>query len=148
MKIINLYSLKQPAIIVKAQTGLVYSNQTDGVACSHPQQEGFLVLLAPAPGSRVFDPRWWYNGVQVLNNELFDEIETLLNGKYRFEWHIRDVRVDRSAHNQEAWIHVKFRGDFESRVMAGGTFCTDMNADPKPENYPEYEGILTWENCD
>lgn len=147
-RVINLYSLEQPAIIVKAETGLIYSNQVNGVACSHPRQEGFLVLLSPANKSDIFSPDRWYKQMPELNDALYDEIESVLNGKYSFHWHVRDIRVDRAAKNYEAWIHVRFRGDFEVRGIFSGGFTTDPNKKPEPENYPIYEGILTWENCD
>lgn len=145
---INLYALKQPAIIVKADTGLVYSNQTDGVACSHPHQEGFLVILRPVEKERIFDPNMWYKDAPALDDKLYDEIERVLNGAYRFDWHVSDIRVDREASNCEAWVHVRFRGDFTDTGMTSGGFSPNENGEPDPANYPEYEGILTWENCD
>ena len=150
MRRINLYSLKQPAIIVKAETGLIYSNQTNGVACSHPQQEGFLVVLDPPPeGCRLFNPSWWYKEMPALNDPLYDELEAVLNHKYRHNWHVRDISVARKAKNTEAWVHITFRGDLEvGTMMGGGTFCKDVNDKPQPQNYPIYEGVLTWENCD
>lgn len=137
-----LYNLRQPALIVKAKTGIIYTNQTGGVACHHPKQEGFLIPLREAMRSKAFDPGRWYDEVPALDDKMCDEIEAALN--YRdFGWNISDIRVDRGAYNQEAWVHVRFRGDFEAKG-----FCTDVNDDPQPEKYPLYEGILTWENCD
>lgn len=146
---INLYELKQPAIIVKAETGLIYTNQVNGVACSHPSQEGFLVHLPPPPeGVRIFDPGYWYKTMPALDDALYDELEEVLNRKYSFLWHTRDIRVDRKARNYEAWVHVRFRGDFEPGRFFTGSFTKDPNQDARPQDYPEYEGILTWENCD
>lgn len=147
MQKINLYSLRQPAIIVKAETGLIYTNQTNGVACSHPSQEGFLVMLPP-PGEkvRVFDPGFWYNTMPALDDALYDEIEEVLNRG--FLWHLHDIRVNREASNYEAWVQVRCRGDFEMGRFFAGSFTRDPNVDPRPEDYPEYEGVLTWENCD
>lgn len=88
----------------------------------------------------------------VLDDALYDAIEGELNkgleGAYRYDWHVKNIRVDREAQNQEAWIHIKFRGVFDPGIMGGGNFTTDIDKDPEPEKYPEYEGILTWENCD
>lgn len=142
---IVLYPLEQPAIIVKAKTGLVYTNQTAGVMCHHPEQEGFLVLLDPPPRKfTIFDSNRWYDEMPAFNNETYDEIEATLNRKHAYYWHIRDIRVDRTAKNEEAWIHVRFRGDFSKE----GNFRTDWDSDPQPQAFPEYEGILTWKNCD
>lgn len=139
MRKIHLYNLKQPAIIVKAETGLIYTNQTNGVACNHPSQEGFLVVLR-SNSSRVFNPDYWYKEMPELNEDLYVEMEGALKNNF---WNIRDIRVERSAKNQEAWVHVRFRGDFENKdTFHSGSFSRDE------EEYPEYEGILTWENCD
>ncbi len=145
MQRIVLYPLKQPAIIVKAMTGLTYINQTCGVSCNHREQEGFLVPITPLPKKyTIFDPDRWYKEMPALNDALYDEIEGTLNRKFAFHWHLHDLRVNRAALNEEAWVHVRFRGDFKG----GGTFRSDVNRDPQYNQFPKYEGILTWENCD
>lgn len=141
-KTIFLYGLGQPAIIVKAETGLIYTNQTAGVCCNHPSQEGFLIVLGSVRG-RTFDPTRWYDEMPGMNDQTYDEIEQVLNGRYSFHWGVQGIKIDRAAKNEEAWIHVNFRGDFES-----GTFRPDINEEPEFDKYPLYEGILTWENCD
>lgn len=144
---ISLADLHQPAIIVKAETGLIYTNQTNGVACSHPSQEGFLVLLPPArPEIRVFNPGYWYDEMPRLDDALYDEMEQALE-QLTF-WNIRKVQIDRSAKNHEAWVHVRFRGDFGTQGIFAGGFSRCASRNSEPEGYPEYEGILTWENCD
>ena len=152
---INLYPLGQPAIIVKYPTGLIYSNQTNGVACNHPEQEGFLVPLFPLLGkeSHLFDPGWWYEEMPALDASLYNQLEKVLNS--RFEWHVRNLRVDRKAKNQEAWIHITFRGDFNPGMFSSGLFRRKDGSVPNwtdkiinYKDYPKYEGILTWENCD
>lgn len=149
MRRVHLYSLKQPAIIVKAETGIIYSNQTGGVCCHHPEQEGFLVILpSPPRGITIFDPRRWYEEMPALGDTLYDEIEHALNGSHAFLWGVAQVEVDRQAKNEEAWVHIRFRGDFSPQGYYGGLFRPDPNRDPEPEKYPLYEGVLSWENCD
>lgn len=144
---VRLYNLSQPALIVKAKTGIIYTNQIGGVACFHPKQEGFLVLLGEAQKSNAFDPARWYNEMPALDDALYDEIEAALNYN-DYSYNVQDIRVDREAKNEEAWVQVRFRGDFGPGMMRGGTFRKDVNDKPEPEKYPMYEGILTWENCD
>jgi len=147
MTMVVLYDLKQPAIIVKSNTGIVYTNQTNGVACNHPSQEGFLIpLRSPDITCKVFNPHYWYENMPALDDTLYDALEESLT-TLTF-WNIRDIRVDRTAKNEEAWVHVKFRGDLEqgSSFFAGG-FASNPDK-VNLEEYPLYEGILTWENCD
>lgn len=59
--VIALYDLKHPAILAEAPTGVVYTNQSGGVMCHHPEAEGFLIPLPPIE-AQVFDPSWWYEG--------------------------------------------------------------------------------------
>jgi len=145
MLTVTLYDLNQPAIIVKSNTGIIYTNQTNGVACNHPSQEGFLIpLRAPFSGMdcQVFNPHYWYSNTPALDDSLYDSLEESL-ATLAF-WNVRDIRVDRTTKNEEAWVHVKFRGDLscEPHLFSGGFKSDGL------EKYALYEGILTWENCD
>jgi hypothetical protein len=56
---VPLHHLRSPAIVAEFPTGVIYHNQTHGVANHQSKAEGFLVPLPPV-ASKFFNPHWWY----------------------------------------------------------------------------------------
>lgn len=44
---VQLWGSKQGLLIIMDQAGVVYSNQTNGVACNHPQTRGYGLPVPP-----------------------------------------------------------------------------------------------------
>lgn len=131
--VITLYDIKQPVIIVPAETGVIYSNQTGGCCCNHPEMEGYIIPLetkweAQNPlNPNIFSPDWWY--LKFMDDQKADEIEDMLNTPYG---KIRNLKVLRDEEWEEAWVRVSF----------------EMSVDYTEDEWTELEGILTWENSD
>jgi len=130
-----LHDFPDLGLIVKAATNVIYTNQTGGFACWHPEVEGFLVPLRTHLGLRGL------NALQSacigcddgLNSETADALESML-ARLGF----KGIRVDRSklAESWESWIHVILSGELGFDVPLEG---------PRPERL---EAVLTWPNSD
>lgn len=105
---IELWGMGDPflGVIVPAPTGIVWTNQTGGMCCAHPELEGFLVPLAgegprePDPFENVFPGMNPYDPVQVQQWLEFNGLEPL------FE----PLRAtDEAPDHAEAWIWVRIR---------------------------------------
>ena len=42
-KIVRLWNVKGVSLIFKTNSEIIYTNQTEGVACRHPYEEGILL---------------------------------------------------------------------------------------------------------
>lgn len=95
MKVIDLTCTDfPPSLIVKCDSGVSYSNQTDGVMCRHPVVEGVLVPLT-----------FW--GFNYEMNELLEDYPT----KEFVEGWIKKLGVPLKVSGKEplseAWIEVE-----------------------------------------
>jgi len=139
---VYLWSISRPMIIVPAPTGIVYCNQTDGVATVDRELEGWLLPI-PTPDADVFRPRWWE---KHHNHRIAGDEDTWRGICARIEAACRapssgaegpiDLTVVDHPDNCEAWVHVSF-----------------SFADLGPPNGNQHllvpmRGVLTWENCD
>ncbi len=139
---IDLYGI-DVAVVVAWPSGIVYSNQANGVACDHFSQEGILIpaaLYFAADGTRYdrdltahFQKRAFNRG--ALEVEDADALDTILASADT----LFAVCVDRSKLGEsfEAWVHV----------------IIDRRADPRPYDPPPSlpypcTGVLVWENSD
>ena len=124
-------------LIVKHPTGVLYSNQTGGSACDHPQVEGFVL---PLDGGRVagvvieelgglwrdiYDCTYPYEDLVEATNPLLDKL-------------CRGMKLDLSGKNsmQEAWLHVLFPLPQPLRSKGEGSILETV------------AGVLTWTNSD
>ena len=106
LPLIELWNLQHEgfyALIVLAETGILYSNQVGGVACNHPTVEGFCVPLPPPPLEEFDDPT--RDRYEEMNPEL-TEAFLRTSGYDRFFDANRDMKVS------EAWIPVFVRKHF------------------------------------
>jgi Family of unknown function (DUF6210) len=130
-----LHDFPDLGLIVKAATNVIYTNQTGGIECWHPEVEGFLVPLRTHLGLREL------NALRSLcsdcddgiDSETADELESVLAG-----FGFKGIRVDRSklTESWESWIHVILSGELGLDVPLEG---------PRPERL---EAVLTWPNSD
>ena len=109
-----------PVLLIPHPTGVTYVVESGGYACSHMEAEGFLV---PIGGCQLLAPDSWegnWHGDQ-LTSARYDAIDSEL-AHY-------DFRSDRSAENEEAWVHGTAR----------------VWVDDKPE---QRLVVLIWQNSD
>lgn len=135
---VTLHSFPDLGLIVKAATGVIYSNQTGGFACRHSQVEGFFVPLRTYFGMRELHA---LQGIFPSGFDADDGIDE--ETATRLEWildqqGLQCVRVDRAklAESWEAWIHVRLSGELGDKVPL---------EEPRPDTL---EAVLTWPNSD
>jgi len=122
------------AIIVPMKTGVTVTNQTGGLACHHPEVEGFIIPIANLALSRELEDYFENSGWGILSGEEVDFLEQVLR-RYHETKNIF-INKDMPADSEEAWVHVIMK-DFDKDMW-----------------YPDYAGfdnhkaILTWENSD
>lgn len=102
MKIIDICLCDIVAIILKAKTGFKYSNQTGGVCCNHPEQEGLLIPLENIDIISAVLCKELTIGTFIDNPSYVNKFDTL------FQKLKLPLEVDKEllAECQEAWIHV------------------------------------------
>jgi hypothetical protein len=127
-------------LVIEHASGVLYTNQTCGLCCDHPELEGvFVPFDAEATWSRLaahfMGPK--YGGTGAMHG--IDEDDAVF-----IEAVLREGRlgvplvVDRHRLRQshEAWIHVLIEGEVEATSMIAGF-------GPYPRR-----GALTWPNSD
>lgn len=102
-KKIELALTEEIGLIVKAKTGFTYANQTDGVCCNHPEQEGVYVPL-----TNTRHPYVKLN--EAFREELIEKADLKIAKKFDAKFKELDLpfMVDLKMINEceEAWIHV------------------------------------------
>jgi Family of unknown function (DUF6210) len=138
---VYLWSLPSPVIIVPGKTGIVYCNQTDGVATVHREAEGWLLPL-PKVEDEIFTESWWYKhhnrrlaGDEEAWGEICRRIELALGRLQSGGEAPSALAVLPHPDNSEAWVHVSF-------------LFTDLGPTGEGSEQVPTKGILTWENCD
>ena len=139
-------------LIIEFPSGVLYSNQTGGTSCLHPQIEGVFVPLRneyQLPDGPILSaeldlvqyfagPRHGGSGAtRGIDTADADFIDSVLE-QVRLR---ASVRVDRNRlrESHEAWIHVVISAD-ESQDNSVAVFA-EFTPYPRP-------GILTWSNSD
>lgn len=138
MQRVQLWNLCGAALIVPCKSGVIYTNQANGVLCAQPECEGILIPLAEqrlveGAGSlleqqlcSLFSGSSW----DELNEIVAQDINRILA---RFE-ETRGITVDHTqiAQSYEAWVHV---------------IALEHQYSPY-SGFGEIKGILTWSNSD
>jgi hypothetical protein len=133
--IVDLASFPDLGLIVKAPTGVRYTSQTAGLACEHPEVEGFFVPLQTKVGrpevaalQGIFTGDW-----HALSDAKADQLDRALN-----RHGLSSIRVDRSmlAECKEAWVHVLISTSKSDALPLD----TELDHGRK--------GILIWPNSD
>lgn len=160
-----------PTLILSHPTGIIYHNQVDGLSCRQESIEGFIYPLyatKKVTKHKFFNPRWWYSqygynydnlrticGIFTPNRTITtNELDLVLrqgsaNGlnnnlkewKYwnkfkRFIYVHFDLKVREELPCMEAWIPVS------TRINTSSNYLQD------PKDFVNYDGVLTWRNCD
>ena len=149
---IQLYESVGTGIILNYPSGIMFTNQTGGTSCLHPEIEGIYVpirndfmepsgpLLSPTVDLRQYFEGLKHGGAGAtrgLDSEDADFIDSLL-GRVQLG---TSISVDRTrlVESHEAWVHVIVSGDESGdrnlSIFSGFT------------PYPR-QGILTWCNSD
>ena len=128
--------------IVSFPTGVLYSNQTGGTSCLHPELEGAYIPLDADLGEELYayfaGPKHRGTGATGgLDSEDAAFIEMLL-AKRRLSTFISLDR-NRLHESHEAWVWAMLTGD------GGGTPDCTLFAGLGP--YPR-AAVLTWDNTD
>jgi hypothetical protein len=132
-KKIDISSYFGIGVIISHASGVLYSNQTQGHACEHPEEEGVFLPLPqmgpefPAPLiqrlQEHFDGNW--DSILIADADFVD-------GELR-SYGLDFVEVDRTRLDDsfEAWIRVRFRRATDFALGFDGA-----------------SGVLTWTNSD
>ena len=133
---VTLHAFPDIGLIVKAPTNVIYSNQTGGFSCRHPEVEGFFVPLRTPFGLRelyALQRMKFSDFDEGIDAETADSLEQMLRHQG-----LRCIQVDRSklAESWEAWVHVTVSGELGYKVPLLG---------PRPD---KLEAVLTWLNSD
>lgn len=130
-----LHGFPDLGLIVKAATNVLYTNQTGGFTCLHPEVEGFLVPLRTRFGLREMDAlESACSGCDDgIDPETANELDSVLA-----RMDLKGIRVDRAklAESWESWIHVEVSGELSYRVPLEGARADLL------------EAVLTWPNSD
>jgi len=130
-------TLEQSALIVRIPSGVVYTNQTGGAACWHPEVEGVLMPLEDEGSwfqkqlEAIFAPPTATVGRAGLTAATADALDALLRGQMN-----AFIRLDRArlSESHEAWVHVHLRPLEVELPLARG--------------FGVREAVLTWRNSD
>jgi hypothetical protein len=128
--------------IVSYPTGVLYSNQTGGTSCLHPELEGAFVPLDTDAGNELHayfaGPKHRGTGAtRGLDDEDAAFIEMLL-AKRRLSTFVSLDR-GRLRESHEAWVWANLTGDGGENVDSPP--FTNLGPYPRP-------AILTWDNTD
>ena len=122
------------ALIVEAKTGIIYTSQTGGMACHHPECEGYLLTLEDWANQYNDCPHGCYgassitphNKIVFMNslNDFFTKNVPNI-GYNTFKFKIDESRIDEL---EEAWWPVIFEmsGYME---LSGKGYITKENCD-------------------
>lgn len=137
---VTLYDAVGTGLIIKAETGIVWTNQAGGVSCLQPECEG---LYVPFGNDVDLDGR--LISLEGILEELFRrEVDwvrpfELALARYAAEHHrpFAELELDRArlADSIEAWVHVIYRPRLFPPLLEG-------------LGEPPFEAVLTWTNGD
>lgn len=129
-------------LIVSWPTGVIYTNQTNGLACSHPQLEGLLIPILERVDVERFCPIGWGE----LNSDDAHQADLALKKLQRDEYFAPlgrlgykvTVNRDKLSESTEAWIWL--------------TLTKDPALEPEYvtlQGFPDtLEAVWTFENSD
>jgi len=137
-------------LLIEWPSGILYSNQTGGTACLHPEVEGLFVPLrndCERDGDRLLSPENdlleyfegpKHRGTGAIHGLDADDAEFITS--VLAKWHLHQIAVDhtRLSDSHEAWVHVVIDGEAD-------------RGDGLPlRGFPPHrlKGILTWSNSD
>lgn len=149
-KRVELWEQVGLGLILSCSSEIIFSNQTGGTSCLHPELEGVFIPLRNdcteekctlvSPENDLWDyfigPKWEGTGATAgIDREDADFIESVLKKAGLFP----NIQIDRNrlTESHEAWIFVIVYGNDSTYPPIFKGF----------EPYPK-EGVLTWQNSD
>ena len=140
---IRLWHTGGIGLIIPHSSGIIYTNQTGGHGCYHPELEGMYVPLVDDLNSLqkpLYDyftgPKWngWCIPSTGIDKETANFIDKILHGTNITNF----ISVDRNSlkESHEAWVKV---------ILDKKKLGSDL---PIVGNLDKSWGILTWENSD
>ena len=137
---INLWIESGVSIIIEDEKSpVVYSNQTNGYYCSHPEIKGYLVPVefTESIAQKFLCQKYAGSGYE-LDNSFYDDVPEIMKqlndfcGNYTFE-----LDESKSGENTESWVHLvgkRNRLDSDGEIIQG---------------FPDsFTAVLTWPNSD
>ena len=126
--LIDLCWLDRTGVIILCKSGVIYTNQTGGIMCDHPEAEGVYV---PLPDMKLQDDARFLNSLGKMElqqlQKYLDELPSIY-GKIETMW--------KGEKQSEAWVEVEVRS-------------IDQDYSVFLEGFDEpVKGILTWPNSD
>jgi hypothetical protein len=150
--VIQLWESVGLGLIVEHPSGIIYSNQTGGTSCFHPEVEGVFVPLRNEmdhEGPRLISPEndlfAYFEGpkhggagaTSGLDSDDADFIDDLLRKHSLGD--IVAVDRERLRESHESWVHVTVKQ--EEKSDHGIKIFRGLGPYPRP-------GVLTWSNTD
>lgn len=141
VKPIEAYYLGDVVVIARAPTGVSYTNQVNGVCCSHPVVEGFPVAAKTYNAFQGVVPDIFHpdpvDSSKPLPENYMTELQLAVAKHFP---HLVDFEVighrakfpEEDAANVEAWVNCKFR------------VADSWGKEPSKV----FTGIITWPNSD
>ena len=140
-------------LIIAYPSGVIYSNQTGGTACLHPELEGVFIPLGndlEVPSNKLLGPQEaladYFEGPKHqgtgATTGLDAEDAEFIDGVLRRWGLIRFIELDRGKlkESHEAWVYVRITADENSE---DGFLSLVHGFGPYPRS-----GVLTWQNSD
>ena len=139
---ICLYDLQGFGLIIKEESGVIYTNQAGGTLCLQPKEEGFLVPIEDSCNIIAELDIFFRDNSHLKNNlELIDRLNQILSKcPDKINWvsptFFLEIDKDNFANSSEAWLHVNIISQEKhlDLILFKG--------------FKSKKGILTWNNSD
>ncbi|HEY6093639.1 MAG TPA: DUF6210 family protein [Gallionellaceae bacterium] len=138
MKRIDLFDLRQAALIIPSQTGVLYRQQCGGTACLQRILEGVLVPIGYDNLLENYEESFEYKlgslfaecSPGVVTEEHVEQIQQMLDNLP----FARGIKIDqrRLADSVESWLYVTMIGDLDGALLG----------------FEDEGAVLTWPNSD
>jgi hypothetical protein len=131
---IDLSAFPEVGLIIRQASGVLYTNQSGGLLCLHPEMEGVFYPLPVKPGrSEVYALTQHFKQVGPLGEDDAKALDAILRRNGHTYLQVNRARLSGS---HEAWVHVNISKGIEAHL--GEAFS----------GFGECEGVLIWPNSD
>jgi hypothetical protein len=139
---INLWAVENivSIIIEDEKSPVVYSNQTNGYACSHPEIKGYLIPVEfnENISQKFFCHKYAGNGWK-LDKSFYDDVPEIIKQLFYYfcEYYTFELNESKIDKNAESWVFLigkRNKPDSYSGILEG---------------FPDvFTAVLTWPNSD
>jgi hypothetical protein len=128
-------------IIEDKNSPVIYTNQTNGYACSHPEMKGILVPVEFQSDiqDKFVNDAYMGSGWALDSDEFKQDIPKILSqlNEYFADAYLFELDADKTMKNTESWVCLKAKRSRSDTI-------TDILSD-----FPdEIKAVLTWPNSD